>query len=108
MSSCHLCAKTPTGASLVLPVFNSRRMFIRESRQPTLRYSGMRADLKADHSRYWMYPLGSQTVKKCCACSVTALGTMARSEEHTSELQSRGQLVCRLLLGKKKTRSTSA
>src|SRR5439155_23216876 len=27
-----------------------------------------------------------------------------RSEEHTSELQSRGQLVCRLLLEKKKTR----
>src|SRR5207253_10597877 len=35
-------------------------------------------------------------------------GTMARrvrrSEEHTSELQSRGHLVCRLLLEKKKTR----
>src|SRR5690625_6414272 len=28
---------------------------------------------------------------------------LARSEEHTSELQSRGQLVCRLLLEKKKT-----
>src|SRR5690625_2854067 len=27
-----------------------------------------------------------------------------RSEEHTSELQSRGQLVCRLLLEKKKAR----
>src|SRR5690625_5505612 len=27
---------------------------------------------------------------------------MGRSEEHTSELQSRGQLVCRLLLEKKK------
>src|SRR5690625_6553536 len=27
-----------------------------------------------------------------------------RSEEHTSELQSRGHLVCRLLLEKKKTR----
>src|SRR5439155_18886867 len=27
-----------------------------------------------------------------------------RSEEHTSELQSRGHLVCRLLLDKKKTR----
>src|SRR5690625_6777188 len=26
-----------------------------------------------------------------------------RSEEHTSELQSRGHLVCRLLLGKKKS-----
>src|SRR3712207_8931373 len=30
-----------------------------------------------------------------------------RSEEHTSELQSRQYLVCRLLLEKKKTRSTS-
>src|SRR5690625_6265651 len=28
-------------------------------------------------------------------------GTLARSEEHTSELQSRGHLVCRLLLEKK-------
>src|SRR5690625_6191741 len=28
-----------------------------------------------------------------------------RSEEHTSELQSRGQLVCRLLLEKKNTRT---
>src|SRR5437870_7564786 len=31
-----------------------------------------------------------------------------RSEEHTSELQSRGHLVCRLLLEKKKTTHTSA
>src|SRR5690625_6266764 len=30
-----------------------------------------------------------------------ALRTQTRSEEHTSELQSRGQLVCRLLLEKK-------
>src|SRR5215208_7101591 len=29
-------------------------------------------------------------------------GTVSRSEEHTSELQSRGHLVCRLLLEKKK------
>src|SRR5437870_12827598 len=29
-------------------------------------------------------------------------GTRVRSEEHTSELQSRGHLVCRLLLEKKK------
>src|SRR5207253_9636285 len=29
----------------------------------------------------------------------------ARSEEHTSELQSRGHLVCRLLLEKKKTKA---
>src|SRR5437870_9396324 len=31
-----------------------------------------------------------------------ALTTTVRSEEHTSELQSRGHLVCRLLLEKKK------
>src|SRR5690625_5457963 len=30
-----------------------------------------------------------------------------RSEEHTSELQSRGHLVCRLLLEKKKTHTTN-
>src|SRR5690625_6773146 len=32
-----------------------------------------------------------------------AYGSFKRSEEHTSELQSRGQLVCRLLLEKKKS-----
>src|SRR5690625_1373541 len=31
--------------------------------------------------------------------------SLSRSEEHTSELQSRGHLVCRLLLEKKKLRS---
>src|SRR5690625_1807978 len=41
------------------------------------------------------YPIG---------CKVTLRG---RSEEHTSELQSRGHLVCRLLLEKKKVRTTS-
>src|SRR5439155_15825425 len=33
----------------------------------------------------------------------TAVSKPKRSEEHTSELQSRGHLVCRLLLEKKKT-----
>src|SRR5690349_22121310 len=34
-------------------------------------------------------------------------GTDARSEEHTSELQSRRDLVCRLLLEKKKKKTSS-
>src|SRR5204862_3445088 len=34
----------------------------------------------------------------------SACGTEPRSEEHTSELQSRRDLVCRLLLEKKKTK----
>src|SRR2546430_9187569 len=36
------------------------------------------------------------------------LGEDARSEEHTSELQSQSNLVCRLLLEKKKTKSARA
>src|SRR5690625_6403851 len=35
-------------------------------------------------------------------CTTTDTPNLDRSEEHTSELQSRGHLVCRLLLEKKK------
>src|SRR5690625_7093835 len=38
--------------------------------------------------------------------SFAGLNVEARSEEHTSELQSRGHLVCRLLLEKKKKTKT--
>src|SRR5207302_11421186 len=37
------------------------------------------------------------------ASARNSLATASRSEEHTSELQSRGNLVCRLLLEKKKS-----
>src|SRR2546422_10236013 len=37
---------------------------------------------------------------------VTGVGSLIRSEEHTSELQSRLHLVCRLLLEKKKKKIT--
>src|SRR5690625_5419113 len=53
--------------------------------------------------------LGSKNILPKMAPSSTrvtlrrnAYGAMERSEEHTSELQSRGHLVCRLLLEKKK------
>src|SRR5439155_15630631 len=60
--------------------------------------------------------LGRCHVRRCCSATAattaaTAAATAAanidvdcgvRSEEHTSELQSRGHLVCRLLLEKKK------
>src|SRR2546430_5504287 len=38
-----------------------------------------------------------------CVGGVHRLGRVGRSEEHTSELQSQSNLVCRLLLEKKKT-----
>src|SRR5690625_6209722 len=40
--------------------------------------------------------------------AIPVLVGAVRSEEHTSELQSRGHLVCRLLLEKKKTKETDA
>src|SRR3712207_8265063 len=42
--------------------------------------------------------------RRIASCLAVALGAacLARSEEHTSELQSRQYLVCRLLLEKKK------
>src|SRR3712207_7687171 len=52
----------------------------------------VRAVLAADH-------LG---VRPARVAPVGAVGGAARSEEHTSELQSRQYLVCRLLLEKKK------
>src|SRR5690606_40378573 len=47
-------------------------------------------------------------VRKCPLASAARSPLWAeRSEEHTSELQSRENLVCRLLLEKKKTTTTS-
>src|SRR5947207_4817371 len=43
-----------------------------------------------------------RTTTSCC----TATGVPPRSEEHTSELQSHSDLVCRLLLEKKNSEST--
>src|SRR5690625_7940471 len=44
----------------------------------------------------------------CATRSCTTSSSSTRSEEHTSELQSRGHLVCRLLLEKKKKTQTCA
>src|SRR5260221_5745628 len=52
--------------------------------------------------------------RRCCSCSSTACTAFSictsvseRSEEHTSELQSHSDLVCRLLLEKKKKQHQS-
>src|SRR3712207_6971567 len=64
-------------------------------------------DFSAKDFRTW-----SATVLAAVALAVSAEATRsksgARSEEHTSELQSRQYLVCRLLLEKKKTRSNKS
>src|SRR5688572_32168818 len=44
--------------------------------------------------------------RKTCAAEKTARSLIYRSEEHTSELQSQSNLVCRLLLEKKNKKLT--
>src|SRR3712207_7830067 len=50
-------------------------------------------------------PVRAQLLRAGRADAPDALDRQRRSEEHTSELQSRQYLVCRLLLEKKKKRS---
>src|SRR5258708_11142514 len=45
-------------------------------------------------------------VRRLTTVTFEALGTLTRSEEHTSELQSPDHLVCRLLLEKKKKKAS--
>src|SRR5207249_9302885 len=71
-----------------LPIFRCRR--------------GFRCGLPASSSR------GVATLPGCGASCSGAGDDRCRSEEHTSELQSRFDLVCRLLLEKKKTRKNAA
>src|SRR5260221_8248152 len=47
-------------------------------------------------------PAGDESCRGACARPPVGRGARARSEEHTSELQSHSDLVCRLLLEKKK------
>src|SRR5690554_7240575 len=46
-------------------------------------------------------PSGFNFRRTCIVCTTRTKATVNRSEEHTSELQSRPHLVCRLLLEKK-------
>src|SRR2546421_6488867 len=55
-------------------------------------------NVKSQRTSNWACVSGTFTA----AVTAAATALMSRSEEHTSELQSRSDLVCRLLLEKKK------
>src|SRR2546428_4814281 len=60
------------------------------------------ASFRKDKNRHWVsWTVVPQDLSKLLAGGVD-LEQLRRSEEHTSELQSRSDLVCRLLLEKKK------
>src|SRR3989449_269182 len=62
--------------------------------------------VETERSPYWLVPF--QNYKTMCPYLVGSYDRVARSEEHTSELQSRLHLVCRLLLEKKKKNENKA
>src|SRR5690606_41893336 len=76
---------------------------------PTRRSSDLLAQSKESNKIESGDVVGSTTRRQAMkrmmwvAPAVVATATLRRSEEHTSELQSRENLVCRLLLEKKKT-----
>src|SRR2546430_11795669 len=52
------------------------------------------------------HPAAARTLLRPRRCETSGARLRSRSEEHTSELQSQSNLVCRLLLEKKKKRTT--
>src|SRR5690625_5697415 len=69
------------------------------------RFSAMRSSCSTS-SRFWVIVL-SRAFNRSLSARTSSMGISSeysafRSEEHTSELQSRGHIVCRLLLEKKK------
>src|SRR2546421_7047537 len=58
-----------------------------------------------DHRRGVRPLVGGGVTRKRSDCRKSRAASLARSEEHTSELQSRSDLVCRLLLEKKKKKN---
>src|SRR3989449_4840041 len=63
----------------------------------------------ASRSDGWSSPTTSRRSPSSCRATGpgTSRGSASRSEEHTSELQSRLHLVCRLLLEKKKKKKVN-
>src|SRR5437870_7464037 len=65
-------------------------------------YSGLMVPVLEDNLLAKRWEEGTYNIDSLLAYSAVCAGGLdTRSEEHTSELQSRGHLVCRLLLEKK-------
>src|SRR5437870_3825279 len=88
---------------LTLPPGQSSTLTVRFTPQAAGRVTGSLSVVSNDPHSPTMIALngaGDQAQLSVIPTSVS-FGDVARSEEHTSELQSRGHLVCRLLLEKK-------
>src|SRR5690349_23747120 len=73
-------------------------MIRRPPRSTLFPYTTLFRSVVISSTRVWLLAWESRGFRRC-----TDSPAATRSEEHTSELQSRRDLVCRLLLEKKKT-----
>src|SRR2546421_9501446 len=85
-------------------------MIRRPPRSTLFPYTTLFRSASASAASSWVHAFSTRSPWRCSQGSVLAsalvpgTGSASRSEEHTSELQSRSDLVCRLLLEKKKTK----
>src|SRR5690606_40149846 len=86
----------------VPPVPNTTRMPISNFVLRLTVWEGNLLRLPISRRQLSVQTINSRTTQKRIGPSLSINGTKRRSEEHTSELQSRENLVCRLLLEKKK------
>src|SRR5690606_41628061 len=106
-TSCLMNRPLPTSTPLpYTTLFRSARP-IRRLRDDRSRGSESRAPIHRDRAQFGIHPDRTQPPESSYAASgwrrsMTIEDAYERSEEHTSELQSRENLVCRLLLEKKK------
>src|SRR5690349_24260716 len=98
----------PPPGSTLFPYTTLFRSDLPEPVVPAIRRCGMRARSVQTAAPLMSFPIqtprGEAVAGRSSKMSprVTRFGERFRSEEHTSELQSRRDLVCRLLLEKKK------
>src|SRR2546430_13304137 len=85
-------------------LFRSPALLVRlaENGDETVRGNAVCKALRADTDRLNAVIIDAPTLREIRLPAAAHLMTALRSEEHTSELQSQSNLVCRLLLEKKK------
>src|SRR3712207_8571317 len=88
--------------STLFPCATLFRSFMRAARSAASRAAALAASLAAAAAG----TAHAANPRQVASLTYTTTVPGARSEEHTSELQSRQHLVCRLLLEKKKPRHT--
>src|SRR5687768_18544330 len=98
---CCVFIESTASKLYTLSLHDALPIFLDVSRRLDLQVDGIHVVAAEHRSRHWVQrALAGHPVRARRAGTDTA--ELARSEEHTSELQSRLHLVCRLLLEKKK------